>query len=79
MSGFSEEKFVELQRDVGQFFVLVQLALLLRFPAAYSVLYDYLKSVIPDIESFENVPRGEKGKQLLVKFEHEAFKAIALG
>ena len=44
---------------------------LLRFPAAYSVLYDYLKSVIPDIGSFENVPRGERGKQLLVKFEHE--------
>ena len=43
----------------------------MRFPAAYSVLYDYLKSVIPDIGSFENVQRGKRGKQLLVKFEHE--------
>ncbi len=73
MSGFSEEESVELQWDAGNFSSWFN-ALLLRFPAAYSVLYDYLKSVIPDIESFENVPRGEKGKQLLVKFEHEDSK-----
>ncbi len=70
MSGYSEEESVELQHDAGNFSSWLN-ALLSRHPAAYSVLYTYLKSVIPDLASFENRPRGEKGKQLLVKFEHE--------
>jgi predicted ATPase len=73
MSGFSEEESVELQPDASNFASWFN-ALLLRYPAAYSALDGYLKSVIPDLESFENVPRGEKGKQLLVKFEQEESK-----
>jgi predicted ATPase len=68
MPGYSEEESVELQRDAGNFASWWS-ALLSRYPAAYSALYAYLQSVMPDLESFENVPRGEKGKQLLVKFE----------
>ena len=40
-------------------------------PSGIQHLDTYLKSVIPDFESFENVPRGEHGKQLLVKFEQQ--------
>jgi predicted ATPase len=68
MSGFSEEESFELQRDAGNFSSWLN-ALILRHPAAYGDLYKFLKSVIPDFESFENVSRGEKGRQLLVKFE----------
>ena len=60
MSGFSEEESVELRRDASNFSSWFN-ALLSRYPAAYSDLYDYLKHTIPDLSSFENVPRGEKG------------------
>jgi predicted ATPase len=70
MSGFSDEESVELQHDAGNLSAWLN-ALLSRYPAAYNVLYTYLKSVLPDLASFENVPRGEKGKQLLIKFEQE--------
>jgi predicted ATPase len=69
MEGFSEEESVELRRDAGNFSAWLN-ALLLRYPAAYNVIYSYLQPVIPDLLSFENVPRGEKGKQLLVRFAH---------
>ena len=75
MSGFSEEESVELRRDASNFSSWFN-ALLSRYPAAYSDLYDYLKHTIPDLSSFENVPRGEKGKQLLVKFEHDESKRV---
>ncbi len=70
MSGFSEEETVEIQEDAGNFSAWLN-ALLIRFPAAYNAVFAYLKFVIPDLASFENVPRGEKGKQLQVRFEHE--------
>ena len=73
MSGFSEEESVELRRDASNFSSWFN-ALLSRYPAAYSDLYDYLKHTIPDLSSFENVPRGEKGKQLLVKFKRDDSK-----
>ena len=75
MSGFSEEDSVELRGDASNFASWFN-ALLSRFPAAYGVLHEYLKSVMPDLDSFENVPRGEKGKQLLVKFEKEKSNRI---
>jgi predicted ATPase len=70
ITGYSEEESVELQRDAGNFASWWN-AFLSRYPKAYDVLYKYLQNVFPDLESFENVPRGEKGKQLLVKFEHK--------
>jgi predicted ATPase len=78
MSGFSEEESFALQHDAANFSSWLN-ALLSRHPAAYSALDTYLKSVIPDFESFENVPRGEKGKQLLVKFAQKEFaRALAI-
>lgn len=68
MLGFSEDETIELQHDAGNFASWFN-ALLSRYPAAYSVLEKYLRAVIPDLAYFENVPRGENGKQLLVKFE----------
>jgi predicted ATPase len=70
MSGFAEEESSELQEDAANFAAWLN-ALLSRYPAAYGVLFAYLKTVLPDLESFENVPRGESGKQLLVNFEKE--------
>ena len=71
MSGFSEEETVELQHDASNFSSWLK-ALLLRYPAAYTHLDSYLKSVMPDLQSFENVLRGEKGTQLLIKFEQKS-------
>ena len=73
MSGYSEEESFEVQDDAENLSSWLN-ALLLRYPRAYSVVFDYLKLVIPDLESFENVPRGEKGKQLLVKFQQQEHK-----
>lgn len=70
MSGFSEEEDVELEEYAGNFSAWLN-ALLLRQPAAYSVIESYLRSVIPDFESFENLPRGEQGTQLLVRFQRQ--------
>lgn len=70
MSGFSEDESFELEQDASNLSAWFN-GLLLRFPAAYHILYSYLKSLMPDLQSFENLPRGERGKQLLVKFENE--------
>ena len=73
MSGFSEEESSELQADASNFSACLN-GLLSRYPAAYNDFFTYLKNVIPDLASFENVPRGEKGKQLQVRFEREELK-----
>jgi predicted ATPase len=70
MSGFSEEESVEIQQDSSNFAASLN-ALLIRYPAAYNTLLTYLKFTMPDLASFENVSRGEKGKQLRVRFEQE--------
>jgi predicted ATPase len=68
VSGFSEGDTFELRQDAGNFSSSLN-ALLSQYPAAYSVMIDYLRFVIPDLESIENVLRGERGKQLIVRFE----------
>jgi len=70
ISGFSEEDSAELQYDAGNFSSWLY-ALLARHPAAYGLIDEYLKSVIPDFESIQNEPRGENGKQLKVNFEEK--------
>jgi len=75
MSGFSDEESIELQSDAGNLSSWLN-ALLLRHPSAYGVFDSYLKTVIPDFESFENVPHGENGKQLIVKFEQKDLDRI---
>lgn len=71
MSGFSEEESTELSQDAGNFASWFNF-LLIRHPAAYQHLYTFLKERLSDLESFENVARGEHGRQLRVRFEREA-------
>jgi predicted ATPase len=75
MSGFSEEETTEIRLDASNFSSWLN-ALLLRHPVAYGVFDAYLKSAIPDFESFENIPRGEKGKQLIVKFVQKELNRV---
>lgn len=70
MTGFSEEPSVELQDDAANYASCLR-ALLGQKPAAYSVFDSYVKAVIPDFSSIENVERGESGTQLIVKFEQQ--------
>jgi predicted ATPase len=71
MSGFAEEESAELQESALNFSAWLN-GLLLRQPAAYRVLESYLEAVLPDFESFENVPRGESGTQLIVRFTRKS-------
>ncbi len=68
MSGFSQEASMELQSDAANYASCLR-DLLVRRPAAYSAFAGYIKTMIPDFSSIENVERGETGTQLIVKFE----------
>ncbi len=68
MTGFSEEPTVELDGDAGNYASCLR-ALLGQKPKAYNTFEQYIKTVIPDFSSIENVERGESGTQLIVKFE----------
>ncbi len=70
MTGFSEEPSLELQNDAANLASSLR-ALLGQKPAAYNVFDSYVKTVIPDFSSIENVERGESGTQLIVKFEQQ--------
>ncbi len=70
MTGFSEEPSLELQDDSANYASCLR-ALLGQKPAAYSEFEKYVKMVIPDFSSIENVERGESGMQLIVKFEQQ--------
>jgi predicted ATPase len=86
MTGFSEKASMELQPDASNYASCLR-ALLGQKPAAYSTFDSYLKAVIPDFSSIENVERGESGTQLIVRFEQEnlqptlsvEFKALSDG
>jgi energy-coupling factor transporter ATP-binding protein EcfA2 len=86
MTGFSEEPSMELQKDAANYASCLR-ALLGWKPAAYGVFESYVKSVIPDFSSIENVERGETGTQLIIKFEEQnpqrslavEFKALSDG
>jgi ABC-type Mn2+/Zn2+ transport system ATPase subunit len=86
MTGFAEEPSVELQREATNYASCLR-ALLGQRPAAYGAFESYVKSVIPDFSSIENVERGERGTQLIVKFEQQEsqrslsveFKALSDG
>ncbi len=54
MTGFSEEPSMELQHDAANYASCL-MALLGQKPAAYSVFDSYVKTVIPDFSSIENV------------------------
>ncbi|MBI2569701.1 MAG: AAA family ATPase [Candidatus Schekmanbacteria bacterium] len=70
MTGFSKEPSMELQDDAGNYASCLR-ALFGQRPAAYGVFDAYMKTVIPDFSSIENVERGESGTQLIVKFEQQ--------
>lgn len=86
MTGFSEEPSFELQHDATNYASCLK-ALLGQKPAAYSEFDSYVRTVIPDFSSIENVERGETGTQLIVKFERQnpqsslavEFKALSDG
>ncbi|MBA3313777.1 MAG: AAA family ATPase [Planctomycetaceae bacterium] len=68
MSGFSEEPSVELQYDAKNIASCIR-GLLEQKPAGYSIFDRYIKAIIPDFSSIEYVSRGERGKQLVVRFQ----------
>lgn len=68
MTGYAEEPTTELEDDAANFAACLR-ALLGQKPAAYGPFEDYVKAVIPDFATIENVERGESGTQLIVKFE----------
>jgi energy-coupling factor transporter ATP-binding protein EcfA2 len=86
MTGFSDEPSMELQTNAENYASCLR-QLLGQKPAAYSEFVSYIKSVIPDFSSIENVERGESGTQLIVKFEQDKparslaveFKALSDG
>lgn len=70
MTGFSQEESTELEPDAANYASCLR-ALLAQKPAAYTVFDSYIKAVVTDFSSIENVARGESGTQLVVKFEQE--------
>lgn len=70
ISGYSEKETSELQPDASNFAAWLN-TLLIDRPKAYAVMEDYLKFVLRDFESFENVARGPNGRHLRVTFTRE--------
>lgn len=69
MEGFSEEPASELDRSALNYASCLR-DLLQRKPRAYSEFESFVKNVLPDFSSIENVDRGkEGGSQLIVTFE----------
>jgi hypothetical protein len=68
MTGFAEEPSTELQRDASNYASCL-LAMLQQKPKTYGTFEDYIRNVIPDFSSIENIERGESGTQLIVRFE----------
>ncbi len=72
MAGYAEEESFEIDGDASNFSAWLN-GLTSRYPAAYGVLDTYLRFMLPDLESFEREPRGERGKQLVLKFAKPEF------
>ena len=68
MTGYSDGPSFALEHDAANYASCLR-ALLGQRPAAYSIFDRYLKEVMPDFSSIENVERGPKGTQLIVKFQ----------
>ncbi|MBX9681687.1 MAG: AAA family ATPase [Gemmataceae bacterium] len=67
MVGYAEDESTELEADASNLAAWL-MSLLSRRPAAYNDILTYLRSAIPDFDSFGYIPRGERGKQLTVTF-----------
>jgi ABC-type polar amino acid transport system ATPase subunit len=69
IEGFSEEPATELDPSASNYAACLR-AMLQKKPKAYSEFDSFVKSVLPDFSSIENVDRGkEGGSQLIVTFE----------
>ena len=68
MTGYAEEPSSELEDDAANFAACLRF-LLGQKPAAYATFEEQVRSVMPDFAAIENVERGERGAQLIVKFE----------
>lgn len=77
MSGFSENESFELDENAKNFADWLN-TLLRRKPQSYRHILTYLQEIMPDLSSFENVPRGENGYQLIVTFQKEGNDASPL-
>ncbi|OJW24711.1 MAG: hypothetical protein BGO49_06655 [Planctomycetales bacterium 71-10] len=72
MTGLSEGETFELQEDAGNIAAWL-ISLLRRKPEAYTLIHNYLKEVMPDFHSFENVPKGERRDDLTLTFQTSKF------
>ena len=68
MTGYAEEPSAELDDDAANFAACLR-ALLGEKPAAYSIFDEQVRAVMPDFAAIENPERGERGTQLIVRFE----------
>lgn len=68
MTGYAEEPSGELDDDAANFAACLR-ALLVQKPAAYNTFVEQVKAVIPDFATIENIERGERGTQLIVRFQ----------
>ncbi len=69
--GFSEEPQTDLAIDANNYAACLR-SLLQSKPKAYGVFEKFVKNVMPDFSSIENVDRGkEGGAQLVVSFEQD--------
>lgn len=77
MSGFAEEES-EVLTDGAENLVAWLVWLLALNPSLYTVITTYLTHVIPDLDSFSFLPRGERGKSLQVKFKIQERNGLQL-
>jgi len=68
MTGFTEEESFVIQEDGSNSAAWLN-AMLVRYPARYTEIVEYLQFVLPDFAALEFVQRGERGKQLFVTFQ----------
>lgn len=69
IDGFSEEPATELERSARNFASCLR-AMLQSKPRAYGKIERFLKDVLPDFSSIENVDRGKDGgSQLVISYE----------
>lgn len=78
MTGYAEEPSGELDDDAANFAACLR-SLLGQKPAAYTTFDEQVKMVMPDFAAIENIERGERGTQLMVRFErHDAPEGLTV-
>lgn len=76
ITGFSQIPITEMDSRGVEYASCLR-SLLQRKPKAYSALESFIRNVLPDFSSIENVERGQEGgSQLVVSFEHPETRRI---